>query len=73
MIDSSLFLVLVLVFNIITIHKEDNKMEKKNNEVKEARKETKMERRIERIVVMIDGVLVPFKSKEELREFYKNR
>ena len=49
-------------------------MEKKNNEVKEVRKEaTKMERRVERIVVMIDGVLIPFKSKEELREFYRNR
>lgn len=48
-------------------------MEKKN-EVKVARKEaTKMERRVERIVVMIDGVMIPFKSKEELKEFYKNR
>ena len=46
---------------------------KKNNEVKEVKEATKMERRVERIVVMVDGVMIPFKSKEELKEFYKNR
>ena len=72
MIDSSFSF---LIFNIITIHKEEIKMEKKNEvkaEVKVA-EQSRLERRVERIVVMIDGVLIPFKSKEELREFYRNR
>ena len=50
-------------------------MEKKNEvkaEVKVA-EQSRLERRVERIVVMIDGVMIPFKSKEELREFYRNR